>query len=49
VAQVAAAVTSPPMTIAIVAVGSSVIATPATLTSCERTVCVFQSRAPPLA
>lgn len=49
VAQMAAAVTSPRMTIALVAVGSSVIATPATLSSCERTVCVFQSRAPPLA
>jgi hypothetical protein len=49
VAQMAAAITSPPMTISVVAVGSSVIATPATLSSCERTVCVFQSRAPPLA
>lgn len=49
VAQMAAAVTSPPMTIAVVVVGTSVIVTPSTLTSCERTVCVFQSRAPPLA
>jgi len=49
VAQVAAALTSPPVTIAVVAIGSGVVATPATLTACERTVCVFQSRAPPLA
>jgi hypothetical protein len=49
VAQVSAALTSPAMTVAVVAIGSGVIATPATLTACERTVCVFQSRAPPLA
>lgn len=49
VAQVAAALTSPPVTVAVVAIGGGVIATPATLTACERTVCVFQSRAPPLA
>jgi hypothetical protein len=49
VAQMAAAVTSPPTTIAVVALGGGVIATPATLSACERTVCVFQSRAPPLA
>lgn len=49
VAQVAAALTSPPVAIAVVATGGGVIATPATLAECERTVCVFQSRAPPLA
>ncbi|MEV4781778.1 hypothetical protein [Burkholderia sp. LMU1-1-1.1] len=49
VAQVAAALTSPPVTVAVVAIGGGVIATPATLSECERTVCVFQSRAPPLA
>jgi len=49
VSQIAAALTSPPVTIVVVAVGSGVIATPATLSACERTVCVFQSRAPPLA
>ncbi|WP_143067994.1 hypothetical protein [Duganella sp. CF517] len=49
VAQVSAALTSPAMTVAVVAIGGGVIATPATLTACERTVCVFQSRAPPLA
>lgn len=49
VTQMAAALTSPPVTIAIVAIGGGVIAAPATLSACERTVCVFQSRAPPLA
>ncbi|HWW70400.1 MAG TPA: hypothetical protein VN089_10710 [Duganella sp.] len=49
VAQMAAAITSAPTTTAVVAIGGGVIATPATLTACERTVCVFQSRAPPLA
>ena len=49
VAQMAAAVTSPPVTLAVVALGGGVVATPATLSACERTVCVFQSRAPPLA
>lgn len=49
VAQVAATLTSQPMTIAVVAIGGGVIATPATLAACECTVCVFQSRAPPLA
>lgn len=49
VAQMAAAITTPSLTVAIGAVGGGVIATPATLSACERTVCVFQSRAPPLA
>lgn len=49
VAQMAAAITSPPITVSVIAIGSTVVATPATLSACERTVCVFQSRAPPLA
>jgi hypothetical protein len=48
-AQMAAAVTSSPLTLAIVTISAGVIAMPATLSACERTTCVFQSRAPPLA
>jgi hypothetical protein len=49
VAQMAAAITSSPPTLAISTLGSAPIALPATLAACERTTCVFQSRAPPLA
>lgn len=49
VAQMSAAITSPQVTIAVVALGGGAVGVPATLSACERTVCVFQSRAPPLA
>jgi hypothetical protein len=49
VAQMAAAITSSPLTLALTTISAGVIAIPATLTACERTTCFFQSRAPPLA
>jgi hypothetical protein len=49
VAQMAAAVISTPLTLAISTLSTGPVSIPATLTACERTTCVFQSRAPPLA
>ncbi|TFW14782.1 hypothetical protein [Duganella callida] len=49
VAQMAAAVTSSPLTLALATLGAGPVSLPATLTACERTTCVFDSRAPPLA
>lgn len=49
VAQMAAAIVSAPLTLAISNLSAGAVAIPATLAACERTTCVFQSRAPPLA
>ncbi|MRW92000.1 hypothetical protein GJ699_18565 [Duganella sp. FT80W] len=49
VAQMAAAITTAPLTLAISTLSSGPVSLPVTLPACERTVCVFQSRAPPLA
>ncbi|MYM22350.1 hypothetical protein GTP46_06815 [Duganella sp. FT135W] len=49
VAQMAAAITSSPLTLAISTLSTGPVHLPATLAACERTTCVFQSRAPPLA
>ncbi|NYE60295.1 hypothetical protein FHW58_001447 [Duganella sp. 1224] len=49
VAQMAAAITSSPLTLAISTLSTGPVTVPATLPACERTTCVFHSRAPPLA
>lgn len=49
VAQMAAAITTTPLTLAISTLSNGPVTLPVTLPACERTVCVFQSRAPPLA
>jgi hypothetical protein len=49
VAQMAAAIVSTPLTLAISTLSTGPVTIPATLAACERTTCVFQSRAPPLA
>lgn len=49
VAQMAAAVPTAPLTLALSALGAGPVALPVTLPACERTVRVFDSRAPPLA
>jgi hypothetical protein len=49
VAQMAAAITSAPLTLAISTLSTGPVTLQVTLPACERTVCVFQSRAPPLA
>ena len=48
-AQIAAAITSSPLTLELSTISAGPIAMPATLSACERTTCFFQSRAPPLA
>lgn len=49
VAQMGAAITSSPLTLAISTLSTGPVTIPATLAACERTTCVFESRAPPLA
>ncbi|MYM28514.1 hypothetical protein GTP58_09285 [Duganella sp. CY15W] len=49
VAQIAAAITASPLTLAISTLSTGPVAMPATLAACERTTCAFQPRAPPLA
>jgi hypothetical protein len=49
VAQMGAAITSSPLTLALSTVSAGPVAVPSTLSACERTICFFQSRAPPLA
>ena len=49
VAQMSAAITSSPLTLAISTLSTGPVTVPTTLPACERTTCVFQSRAPPLA
>ncbi|MTV36088.1 hypothetical protein [Duganella radicis] len=49
VAQMAAAITSSPLTLAVSTLSTGPVVIEATLPACERTTCVFQSRAPPLA
>ena len=49
VAQMAAAIVSTPLTLAISTLSTGPVTIPGTLADCERTTCVFQSRAPPLA
>jgi hypothetical protein len=49
VAQMAAAITSSPLTLAISTLSTGPVTVPSTLPACERTTCVFHSRAPPLA
>jgi hypothetical protein len=49
VAQMAAGITSSPLTLAISTLSTGPVTVPTTLPACERTTCVFQSRAPPLA
>lgn len=49
VAQMAAAIDTAPPPLAMATVSAGPVAAPATLSDCERTTCVFQSRAPPLA
>lgn len=49
VAQMAAAATTAPLTLALSTLGAGPVALLVTLPACERTVCVFHSRAPPLA
>jgi hypothetical protein len=49
VAQMAAAITSAPPMLVLATVGAGPVAVPTTMSACERTTCVFQSRAPPLA
>ena len=49
VAQMAAAITSSPLTLAISTLSTGPVTVPSTLPACERTTCVFNSRAPPLA
>lgn len=49
VAQMGAAVTSAPLTLALSTLSTGPVTLPVTLPSCERTTCVFQSRAPPVA
>jgi len=49
VAQMGAAITSSPLTLAISTLSTGPITIEATQAACERTTCVFQSRAPPLA
>jgi len=48
-AQIAAAITSSPLTLTLSTVAAGPVFVPATLSACERTTCFFQSRAPPLA
>jgi hypothetical protein len=45
----AAAITSSPLTLAISTLSTGPVTVPSTLPACERTTCVFHSRAPPLA
>lgn len=49
VAQMGAAITSTPLTLALATLSNGPVTLQVTLPACERTVCVFQSRAPPLA
>ncbi len=49
VAQMGAAITSSPLTLAISTLSTGPVTIQATLAACQRTTCVFQSRAPPLA
>jgi len=49
VAQMAAAITSAPLTLALSTLSTGPVVIEATLPACERTTCVFHSRAPPLA
>jgi hypothetical protein len=49
VAQMGAAVTSAPLTLALSTLSTGPVTLQLTLPACERTTCVFQSRAPPLA
>lgn len=49
VAQLGAAITSAPLTLALTTLSTGPVTLQVTLPACERTVCVFQSRAPPLA
>lgn len=48
-AQIAAAITTAPLTPAVGTLSTAPVSLPATLAACERTVCAFHSRAPPLA
>lgn len=48
-AQMGAAITSAPLTLALSTLSAGPVTLQVTLPACERTVCVFQSRAPPLA
>lgn len=48
-AQMEAAITSTPLTLALSTLGTGPVTLQFTLPACERTVCVFQSRAPPVA
>lgn len=49
VAQMGAAITSTPLTLALSTLSTGPVTLPVTLPACERTTCVFQSRAPPVA
>jgi hypothetical protein len=49
VAQMGAAITSTPLTLALSTLSTGPVTLQVTLPACERTTCVFQSRAPPLA
>ncbi|MBV7534542.1 hypothetical protein KW842_02060 [Duganella sp. sic0402] len=49
VAQMGAAITSAPLTLALSTLSTGPVTLQLTLPACERTICVFQSRAPPLA
>lgn len=49
VAQLDAAIASTPLALPLSPLSTGPVALPVTLPACERTVCVFQSRAPPLA
>jgi hypothetical protein len=49
VAHMAMAVNSTPPSFASSTLSTGAVISPATLSACERTTCVFQSRAPPLA
>lgn len=49
VAHMAVAVNSTQPTFAISTVSTGAVIVPVALSACERTICVFQSRAPPLA
>lgn len=48
VAQMAAAIISAPLTLAMSTLSNGPVTLEVTLPACERTTCVFQSRAPPL-
>lgn len=49
VAQLDAAISSAPLALTLSTLGAGPVTLPVTLPACERTVCVFQSRAPPVA